>query len=78
MTPDEAIAMLDQQICPTCGQPTLIEIESDDERATAFEGCKNKHVWPYDRFNEDRSTNAFDGEFDPTTVEERLDEYGLS
>lgn len=75
LTPDEAIGMLDLQVCPACNEPTLPEIECDEERAVAFETCKNKHIWPYSRFSEDRSTNAFDGEFDPTTIEEKLDEY---
>lgn len=76
MTADTAITLLERQVCPACGESTAVEIEHDDERPVAFEGCKNKHVWPYDRFSEDRSVNAFEGEFAPTTIDEHLDLYG--
>jgi hypothetical protein len=76
MNADQAIALLDVQICP-CGLVTTPEVEVDEERAIAFEQCAAKHLWPYAHFSQDHSTNAFEGGFDPVTIAEQLEEYGL-
>lgn len=77
MTPDEAIAKLDEQQCPMGCGATGPEVEYDDERTVAFELCKNAHVWPYHKFSDEPSTNSFIGEFDPKTIEEKLEEYSI-
>lgn len=72
---DDAIQLLDEQTCPICRTDTAPVIEHDEDRVIAAEVCENNHRWPYSKFSEDRSTNAFEGEFDPIEIDERLDAY---
>lgn len=78
MTPGEALVLLEEQKCPIDRAETHLHMEFDEAGAHAYEACagRHHHLWPYETFEEDSSTNYFHGDFDIEIIADLLNEYG--